>query len=86
MTVAYDKHTRQRHMVLSYFKTEGASPLILDNLSFRVLNLQKRNDLEVNMFVNGSGVYSLNENAELIKVASGAEQFNELLQRVQQES
>ena len=86
MTVAYDKYSKQHHMVLSYFKNEGTPPLILDNLSFRVLNLQKRKDLEVNMFVNSSGVYAFDENEKLIKVASGAKKFNELLQRINKES
>jgi len=86
MTVAYDKYSKQHHMVLSYFKDEGTLPLILDNLSFKVLNLQKRKDLEVNMFVNSSGVYAFDENEKLIKVASGAKKFNELLQRINQES
>ena len=86
MTVAYDKYSKQHHMVLSYFKDEGTLPLILDNLSFKVLNLQKRKDLEVNMFVNSSGVYAFDENEKLIKVASGAKKFNELLQRINHES
>jgi len=33
------------HMVLSYLKNKNAMPLILDNLSFRVLPFDKREDL-----------------------------------------
>jgi len=86
MTVAYEKYTGQYHMVLSYFKDGDKYPLILDNLSFNVVSLQKRKDLVPNMFINDSGVYKLNQDSKLIKVARGAKQFKELIKRVQKES
>ena len=86
MTVAYEKYTGQYHMVLSYFKNEDTQPLILDNLSFNVVDLKKRKDLVVNMFINDTGVYKMDKDSNLVKYARGAKQFKELIKRVQRES
>jgi len=86
MTVVYEKYIGDYHMVLSYFKDEGEQPLILDNLSFNVVDLKKRIDLKVDMFINSSGVYKLNKDTKLVKVARGAKKFKELLNRVKRES
>ena len=86
VTAVYEKFTGEGHMVLSYFKEDGAQPLILDNLSFNVVDLKKRKDLNPKMFINESGVYELNEDSKLVKIARGAKQFKELLKRVKNES
>lgn len=40
------------HMVLLYFKTPKSIPLVIDNLSWKVLPLNKRKDLEVKVIFN----------------------------------
>lgn len=86
VTAVYEKYSGEGHMVLSYFEEDGAQPLILDNLSFNVVDLKKRKDLNAKMFINDSGVYKLDEDSKLVKIAHGAKQFKELLKRVKQES
>lgn len=47
----------QAHMVLSYYPTPDAEPLILDNLNKRVLKASSRNDLLPIYSFNGSGLW-----------------------------
>ena len=69
-------------MVLSYFKEKNKSPLILDNLSFKILDLKTRVDLKADIFINSDGVFKLNKNNELIKIAHHSSQYDELIKRV----
>jgi len=82
LTIVQDKYTNGYHMVLSYFQTPNSSPLILDNLSFKILPLQKRIDLKPLLFINNSGVYKI-ENGKLKKTAKQYEKFTELQKRVE---
>ncbi|MEA3498195.1 MAG: transglutaminase-like cysteine peptidase [Campylobacterota bacterium] len=50
------------HMVLLYFKTPNSIPLVLDNLSWRVLHLNKRKDLKVKVLFNEVNNYTLKNN------------------------
>lgn len=73
-------------MVLSYFKNSNESPLILDNLSFKILNLKTRKDLEAELFINETGVYKLNNKNILIKIANHSVEYKELLKRIKREN
>jgi len=84
-TTVFEKHLRSYHMVLSYFDKNGKAPLILDNLSFRVLRLDVRKDLKADTFINESGVYRLKDN-KLIKIETHSPKFEELHLRVKKES
>ena len=68
-------------MVLSYFQTPNKSPLVLDNLSFRILPLDKRVDLKPLLFLNSSGVYKMKNN-QLIKTAPSYKRFTELQKKI----
>jgi len=81
ITVVKEGYHDGYHMVLSYFKTEGESPLVLDNLSFRILDLQTRKDLKANVFINSSGVYKL-KNGDLVKVNQYSSQYIKLTKRI----
>lgn len=83
ITTVNEKYTGGYHMVLTYFKDEDKSPLVLDNLSFRVLDLETRTDIEADFFINSQGVYKINKNKQLYKVASKSLQFIELMQKVE---
>jgi len=85
LTTSYDTISRQTHMVLSYFSEDNNEPLILDNLSIEVLELNKRTDLLVSLFVNANGAYKLDNQTHLMKIANGVTQFKDLLKRVEQE-
>lgn len=86
ITTACEKFSGRYHMVLSYFKHKHKPPLILDNLSFKVLNLNLRKDLKVGVFINDTGTYKMNRYNNLIKVDKIPEKFKELMKRVVQES
>ncbi len=70
------------HMVLSYFKDKDKPPLVLDNLSFRILDIKTRKDLDVDILINSTGVYKLNKYSRLIKVAQEYPQYENLMNRV----
>ncbi len=86
LTTVHEKYLGGYHMVLSYFKSKGKSPLILDNLSFRILDLKTRDDLKADFFINSSGVYKLDKNNTLIKTHSASTQFKELMKKVKKEN
>ena len=50
------------HMNLLYFKTPSSVPLVLDNLSFKVIPLTSRKDLEPNFTFNEYNSHLLNVN------------------------
>ena len=85
LTTVHEKYIGGYHMVLSYFDKEGESPLILDNLSFRILKLNTRTDLEADTFINLRGVYKIDKNNKLKKVQSYSPKFQELLRKVKRE-
>lgn len=86
MTIVYDKYSKNYHMVLSYFETKGEAPLILDNLSFRILKLDKREDLIAHRFINENGTYKLNKNYNLVKTESTHPKLKSLLKKVKKEN
>ena len=73
-------------MVLSYFKDKNKPPLILDNLSFKILNLRTRIDIKADMFINSSGVFKIDENYKLKKIAKHLKEFDELIKKIKKES
>lgn len=48
---------KQSHMVLTYFKTKAAVPLILDNINQTILPATKRKDLRPLFNFNGEKIY-----------------------------
>ncbi|QOY52727.1 transglutaminase-like cysteine peptidase [Candidatus Sulfurimonas baltica] len=86
ITTAYEKYTGQYHMVLSYFESKNKPPLILDNLSFKILDLNTRVDLKADIFINSTGTYKINKNNILMKLDKEHPKFKELMQRVIKES
>ena len=84
LTTVFEQYFGGYHMVLSYFKEEGKSPLILDNLSFRILPLNKRSDLRADTFINAQGVFKIDEENKLIKIAPRSTKYIELIKKVKQ--
>jgi len=83
ITTVHEQYTGGYHMVLTYFKDKNKSPLVLDNLSFRVLSLQKRKDLKVDIFINSKGVFKINLKNHLVKIAKAHPMYNNLMKKVQ---
>ncbi len=86
ITTSREKYTGQMHMVLSYFESDNKPPLILDNLSYKILELSKRVDLEPKIFINEEGSYKLDEHNNLTKIGEVPQKFKELLKKVEKES
>jgi predicted transglutaminase-like cysteine proteinase len=59
MRIMYVKALKlnQAHMVLTYYATPGAVPLVLDNLNKRILPADKRKDLAPVYSFNGDGLW-----------------------------
>ncbi|MCF6340946.1 MAG: transglutaminase-like cysteine peptidase [Sulfurimonas sp.] len=85
LTSVKDKYSGGHHMVLSYFQDRDKSPLVLDNLSFKILSLQMREDLEVDIFINSYGVFKINKDSKLVKKARYAKRFTNLLKKIKVE-
>ena len=78
LTRVKEKYRGGIHMVLTYFKEKNRPPLVLDNLSFKILNLKIRRDIEAEVFINSTGVYRITKDFKLIKIANKYREFEEL--------
>ncbi len=85
LTTVYESYTGSYHMVLTYFKEKNESPLVLDNLSFRVLNLKTRKDIKSDIFSNSQGVYKMGKNNQLYKIAHSSKRYIKLIKKVQKD-
>ena len=85
-TTVYEQYNGGYHMVLSYFQHRGQSPLILDNLSFKILKLKERKDLKADLFINDSGIYKIDENNKLKKIQNSSIEFEDLIRRIKKEN
>lgn len=83
LTIVKENFRGGQHMVLSYFEKQGQAPLILDNLSFKVLPLNKRKDLSAEYFINEYGVYTMRKNGTLEKSPLHFKEFEELRKRIE---
>jgi len=64
LQITYVRETRiynQAHMVLAYFATPDAEPLILDNINMTILPASRRDDLIPVYSFNGSGLWLARE-------------------------
>ena len=84
ITVVKETYYGGYHMVLTYFQEENESPLVLDNLSFKILNLQTRNDIKADIFINSTGVYKMKDK-KLVKFAHNSKKYLELLESIKKE-
>lgn len=82
LTIVKEQFKGGQHMVLTYFNQNNKSPLVLDNLSFKILTLKKRTDLKAEFFINTTGIYKMDTNYSLIKVADKYKKFEELQDKV----
>ncbi len=57
MYVTATRPTRQAHMVLAYYETPNAVPLVLDNINKRILRASQRRDLIPIYSFNGEGLW-----------------------------
>ena len=60
----------QAHMVVTYYETPGAEPLVLDNLDPEILSATERNDLMPVFSFNGSGLWLAKERSRGRKIGN----------------
>jgi len=72
------------HMILTYYKKQGAEPLILDNLIDTIEPASKRNDLVPIFTFNGTGLWLAHQRGQgkLAGSSSRITPWNDLLQRM----
>lgn len=72
------------HMILTYYKKQGAEPLILDNLIDTIEFASKRNDLVPIFTFNGTGLWLAHQRGQgkLAGSSSRITPWNDLLQRM----
>jgi len=59
LCIVQDMDNESYHMVLLFFAKPHTEPLVLDNLSFKILPLSKRYDLKVKECMNEEGYFKL---------------------------
>ena len=66
---------RQAHMVLAYFPTPDAEPLILDNIDKQILPASRRTDLLPVFSFNGAGLWLAKEQSGRAQSVGGADRI-----------
>ena len=70
MTYVKALQLNQAHMVVTYYETPGAEPLVLDNLDPEIVPASRRNDLVPVFSFNGSGLWLAKERSRGRKVGT----------------
>jgi len=68
MSAVKEKYRGGNHMVLSLHVDKNTPPLVLDNLSTRVLPIDKRVDLELMFMFNENGFFKLTNRQKIIRI------------------
>ena len=79
---------RQSHMILTYFKSKGSVPLVLDNINTKILPSTKRRDLRPLFSFNGEKIYMAKQRGLGHVVPSGKvnlSQWSELILKIKKE-
>ena len=76
----------QAHMVLAYYATKDAIPLVLDNINQRILPASQRRDLRPVYSFNGNGLWLARSQGRGKQVQSGGNNslWNDLNNRIEQ--
>lgn len=82
LAVVKDLYSGGYHMVLIYFSEGGKPPLVLDNLSFRVLPLSQRSDLQLQYCLNAGGLFSVAPDGSRNKLPLRDAKFEDLMKRI----
>jgi len=83
-TVVTETFTGTNHMVLSYYPSGFGEPYVLDNLSFRILQMGDRIDLKPHYVFNHNGVYKVNKKGvRQDRVVKDMSLYFDLIKRIQ---
>lgn len=87
ITYVISTSLKQAHMVLAYYATPEAEPLILDSLDSKILKASLRPDLKPVYSFNGEGLWMAKERGQNLSLGkpSSLSKWNDLLKRMQQQ-
>lgn len=85
LLVVKERYSGYYHMVLGIWNKNKTQPQILDNLSFKVLPLDKRVDLKVHTCINEYGYFSLNKRGKKVKKSIRFKAYEAMLKREKKE-
>lgn len=74
------------HLVLGVWQKQNSSPLILDNLSFKVLPFTKRIDLKPDICMNEFGSFKVTKNGKKRKINITYKAYKDMLKRAKKEN
>lgn len=80
-----EKYSKSDHMVLAFWENHQKIPLILDNLSIKVLPLDKRIDLKASICMNAFGYFSIDKFANKNKIQVKLIEYENMLNRQKKE-
>ena len=90
LTLTYVKALRlnQAHMVLTYYPSPGAEPLVLDSLTKSILLSSQRTDLLPVYSINGAGLWLAKQRGKgkLVGTSDRVKRWNDLLARMASET
>jgi len=72
ITYVKTRHHKQAHMVLSYFASPRATPLVLDNLIPEIKSADQRHDLLALFSFNDSGLWLSQSNGKQQKISNSS--------------
>lgn len=79
------RQTKQAHMVLAFYKTSDADPLILDNMQKKIMKGSQRSDLAPMFHFNGEGVWSKDSPSTRVDSALKIRNWADLMKRMDAE-
>jgi predicted transglutaminase-like cysteine proteinase len=79
-----ERYSGGYHMVLLYYEHEKQPPLVLDNLSFRILHVDERIDLKPLECYNTTGYFKIDQSGKRVKILKHNSRFDALLKRIEQ--
>lgn len=81
LIVVKEKYSGYDHMVLGVWTKQNTPPLILDNLSFKVLPLNKRVDLAPSYCMNENGYFTIDKNGNTKKANIAFKAYEKMLKK-----
>lgn len=86
LIVVKEKYSGFDHMVLGVWTKANRPPLVLDNLSFKVLPLDKRVDLAPSYCMNENGYFKIDKNGNKTKANIQFSAYEAVLKKLSQEN
>lgn len=88
LCIVLEKYTKSFHFVLLSYVDRQKEPLVLDNLSFKLLPLSMRTDLEAKLCMNEEGYFKVSKEGTLVAEKNHAplKVFVEMMQKNKNES